>query len=216
MQNYPSIYRKTKNGKQNQHTTSRPLPLSILSVVATTFPPFRCRSHIILRRDTCGNICCILSTSASLARMLFADVALLLCDEGVAFDEKKKYLMARPASRSSINSCGRFMVCSSIVFTLALPEVGSDRKGGSWKKVRDCWARSGASCRRSNQTWYRRITRNWLYNQIPLLKIVRLLKWNQVKPIDLPKKYRDNCYRSRAIFLPTSRLEFMQYHVENL
>lgn len=120
----PACVEKQRMGDQNLHTTSRPLPLSILSVVATTFPPFRCRSHIIFRRDTCGNICCILSTSASLARMLFADVALLLCDDGVAFDEKKKYLIARPASRSRINSCGRFMVCSSIVFTLCASQMG--------------------------------------------------------------------------------------------
>jgi len=89
--------------------TSKPLPLSILSVVATTFPPFRCKSHMILRRETCGNICCILSTSASLARMLFAEVELRFCDEDV-LDEKKKYRIASAPSTSIMSSWGRFIV----------------------------------------------------------------------------------------------------------
>jgi len=69
--------------------TSNPLPLNILSVVATTFPPFRCRSHMILRLDTCGNICCIRSTSASLARTLFVDDAPRFAVEGLLFEKKK-------------------------------------------------------------------------------------------------------------------------------
>jgi hypothetical protein len=49
-------------------TTSRPRPLRILSVVATTLPPFRCKSHRMLRRSSWGNICWMRSTSASRAR----------------------------------------------------------------------------------------------------------------------------------------------------
>lgn len=43
-------------------------PDNILSVVAAMFPPLRCRSHKIVLRSAWGNICCILSTAASLAR----------------------------------------------------------------------------------------------------------------------------------------------------
>lgn len=43
-------------------------PASIRSVVLWMFPPLRCRSHRILRRSACGNICCILSTAISLDR----------------------------------------------------------------------------------------------------------------------------------------------------
>lgn len=68
--------------------TSKPRPLKILSVVATTFPPFRCRSHMMLRRETCGNICCILSTSASLARVLPVEV-LRVCAVGELAEKKK-------------------------------------------------------------------------------------------------------------------------------
>lgn len=125
------------------HTTSNPLPLNILSVVATTFPPFRCRSHIIFRRDTCGNICCILSTSASLARMLFADVAFRLCEDDAELDEKKKYRIARPPSRSSISSCGIFIVCSSMVGAVVRgwgfvcnQDVGLESEG---PKCSSCW-----------------------------------------------------------------------------
>lgn len=52
---------------QVQHTVSS-RPASIRSVVLWMFPPLRCRSHRILRRSACGNICCILSTAISLDR----------------------------------------------------------------------------------------------------------------------------------------------------
>ena len=75
-------------------TTSSPLPLKTLSVVATTFPPFLCKSHIMLRLGTCGNICWILSTSASLALTFCA--ALREPPPSVPALLKKKYRMARP------------------------------------------------------------------------------------------------------------------------
>jgi len=92
-------------------TTSSPLPLNILSVVATTFPPFRCKSHMILRLDTCGNICCMRSTSASLARTLFAEDAPRFADAALEL-EKKKYRSARPPSTIIKSSCGMFTVWS--------------------------------------------------------------------------------------------------------
>lgn len=98
----------------SQLTTSKPLPLNILSVVATTFPPFLCKSHMIFRRDTCGNICCTRSTSASLARILFADVTPRFCDEFVEL-EKKKYRIARPPRTMIRSSCGTFTVWSAIL-----------------------------------------------------------------------------------------------------
>jgi hypothetical protein len=119
--------------KPAELTTSKPRPLNILSVVATTFPPFRCRSHMILRRETCGNICCILSTSASLARMLFADVVLRFGDD-VLPDEKKKYRIASAPSTINRSSCGRPIVWSAI---LSVPGgLGS----GRWSNLGGlCW-----------------------------------------------------------------------------
>lgn len=49
-------------------TVSRPRPLSTLSVVAEALPPFRCRSHAISRRLSCGNIVAIWSTCAGFMR----------------------------------------------------------------------------------------------------------------------------------------------------
>lgn len=79
------------------------LPLRILSVVAWTLPPVRCRSHNIARRSTCGNICCILSTAASLAlAALAASRGDCLCPDCVAADpEKKKYRIVRPKMRTT-------------------------------------------------------------------------------------------------------------------
>ena len=92
-------------------TTSSPLPLNILSVVATTFPPLRCKSHMIFRLDTCGNICCIRSTSASRALRLFADEPFLF-PLALELDEKKKYRIARPPRKSIRISCGMLIVWS--------------------------------------------------------------------------------------------------------
>ena len=50
--------------KERKLTTSNPRPLKILSVVAATLPPFRCKSHIISRAFNCGNIWDICSTCA--------------------------------------------------------------------------------------------------------------------------------------------------------
>lgn len=44
-------------GRIFQLTVSNPLPVKILSVVAATLPPFRCKSHISSLRVSCGNIC---------------------------------------------------------------------------------------------------------------------------------------------------------------
>lgn len=100
-------------------TVSNPLPLSILSVVAAMFPPFLWRSHIMDRLGTCGNICCILSTSASRARILFALEMEL--DDRVEGFEKKSQRMTRPPRSRTRRTCGILIVCSSAI----LPEMGS-------------------------------------------------------------------------------------------
>lgn len=51
-------------------------PLNILSLVAATLPPFRCRSQIISLRPTCGNICVICSTSRSSTALLLEPLEL--------------------------------------------------------------------------------------------------------------------------------------------
>ncbi len=50
-----------------QRTASSPPLDSILSVVAATLPPLRCRSHIISLLPICGNIVAICSTCAGFA-----------------------------------------------------------------------------------------------------------------------------------------------------
>ena len=49
-------------------TGSSCLPINTLSVVACTLPLFRCRSHMISLRFSCGNICDICSTCAAVKR----------------------------------------------------------------------------------------------------------------------------------------------------
>ena len=67
-----------------RRTASSPPLDSILSVVAATLPPLRCRSHMISLLPICGNIVAIWSTCAG-----FAVLGLVW---GVAVDElvKKK------------------------------------------------------------------------------------------------------------------------------
>lgn len=96
-------------------TTSRPLPLNILSVVVATLPPFLWRSHMIVLLATCGNICCILSTSASRALILLAlDATCEFRDDGAA---KKKYLMTRPLRSKTKKSWRMLTLCSSAILT---------------------------------------------------------------------------------------------------
>jgi hypothetical protein len=114
------LYRKVKRKKRARLTVSKPLPLKILSVVATTFPPFRCKSHIILRLDTCGNICCIRSTSASLARTLFVVAAARVAEFE---DEKKKYRIPTTPRTSIRSSCGILIVWSAIMVFLSVQRV---------------------------------------------------------------------------------------------
>ena len=45
-----------KGRNEGKRTKSNPPPPSIRSLVAATLPPLRCRSHIISRRLTCGNM----------------------------------------------------------------------------------------------------------------------------------------------------------------
>lgn len=82
------------------------VPLNIFSVVAAILPPLRCKSHRIVRRSTCGNICCILSTATS--RCLCCDKESRPCplapDE--AFDGQKRYLKTSPPSTTTTTSVG--------------------------------------------------------------------------------------------------------------
>lgn len=98
------------------------LPDSIFSVVAAMLPPLRCRSHRIVRRSTCGNICCILSTATS--RCLNCDNesrgCWLLDEEG---DEKKRYRTINPESTMITTSEGRLIWSLAIVYyRLTTPE----------------------------------------------------------------------------------------------
>lgn len=94
-------------------TISNPLPPSILSVVAATLPPFRCRSHITCRLSSWGNMAEIWSTWAMLAR----DWAVLLDREVGLLAEPlellEKYHRA-PRRRRIVRTMiwGKFIVAS--------------------------------------------------------------------------------------------------------
>src|SRR6266576_5827646 len=60
----PSDFSRSHHEHSEGPTTSKALPLNTLSVVAATFPPFLCRSHVISLRFNCGNICDNWSTCA--------------------------------------------------------------------------------------------------------------------------------------------------------
>lgn len=103
---------------ETQLTFSKPLPLSIRSVVAVILPPFLCRSHMIVRRSIWGNICWIVSTPASRTRTLPRpgnefDVR----DDGEL--EKNSHRMAIPPMTSTSRSCGMLIVCSAIMMHCA-------------------------------------------------------------------------------------------------
>jgi hypothetical protein len=102
-------------------TVSSPLPLSILSVVAATLPPFLWRSHMMVRLAICGNICCILSTSASRARRLLA--LEVDCDAREEAPLKKNHRIAIPPMKRTRRSCGMLIVCSSAILADLLPVV---------------------------------------------------------------------------------------------
>lgn len=93
-------------------TTSRPRPLNTLSVVATTLPPFRCKSHMTSRRPTWGNMLMMLSTSASRTRLrVVVLVVVRLEDED---GPKKRYRRMRPLMRMIKSSVGRDIVCDMV------------------------------------------------------------------------------------------------------
>ncbi|KAK9422713.1 hypothetical protein SUNI508_00576 [Seiridium unicorne] len=108
--------RSSKTPGKRELTVST-LPLRILSVVACTLPPVRCRSHSTVRRSTCGNICCILSTAASLALTALAasrpDGLAIVCEDGDP--PKKKYRIARP-DITTMKISEESEICSSAIF----------------------------------------------------------------------------------------------------
>jgi hypothetical protein len=58
----------TLTRSEGPHTGSKPLPVNIRSVVAGTEPLFRCRSHMMSRRFSCGNMAETCSTCAAVKR----------------------------------------------------------------------------------------------------------------------------------------------------
>lgn len=87
---------------------SSPRPPSTLSVVAATFPPFRCRSHAMLRRSRSGKILWIESTFAtSTGRPALAlDEEPELLAEAPPAGLERYHRMARKPTRATARSCG--------------------------------------------------------------------------------------------------------------
>lgn len=104
---------KRRNAKSPELTLSKPLPLNALSVVIAMFPPFRCRSHAISRRSSCGNICASCSTCAGFTLSCRDDLADE--EEEVEDGEKKYHRRAKKVISRTAISCGILRVCSDIV-----------------------------------------------------------------------------------------------------
>ena len=95
---------------QIELTFSKPLPLKTLSVVAATFPPLRCKSHTMVLRSNCGNICITCSTCAMLTRRPPLDRVPLFPDGEL----KKNHRIAKNPITMTARSCGILSVCSGI------------------------------------------------------------------------------------------------------
>jgi len=68
---------------------------------------------MMVRRAICGNICSILSTSASRARRLL--VMEVDCDVREEAPLKKNHRIAIPPMKRTRRSCGMLIVCSSAI-----------------------------------------------------------------------------------------------------
>ena len=83
-------------------------------MVAATLPPLRCRSHMISRRSSCGNICAIWATCSGVKRGLGLDRALgsgaLLLADGFAVYHRT----ARKVTMTKTTIWGTLRVCSAM------------------------------------------------------------------------------------------------------
>ena len=99
-----------------QHTLSRDLPLSTLSVVAAAFPPFLCRSHAMSLLLSCGNICAMVSIWAGLIRTERLATGRVPFAEGLL--EYHRY--TRKATTANTRTCGMFMLCSAMLKAISV------------------------------------------------------------------------------------------------
>lgn len=82
---------------------------------------------MMVRLVICGNICCILSTSASRARRLLA--LEVDCDVREEAPVKKNHRIAIPPRKRTKRSCGILIVCSSAILADFLVVIyGSSKK----------------------------------------------------------------------------------------
>jgi hypothetical protein len=94
-------------------TVSSPRPLNTRSVVAAAFPPFRCRSHAISRRLSCGNICAMSSICRWFRRGVAArvEVGRVPWADGLL----KYQRMARKVTTRKTRTWGMLIDCSVMV-----------------------------------------------------------------------------------------------------
>lgn len=120
------VTREKRRRRSRTLLTVSVLPANTLSVVDCTLPPVRCRSHSIVRRSTCGNICCILSTACSRALAAAAPSRPdCLCAVGEDEDPpKKKYRIAKPEITTT-KSSEESEICSSAIFAELLQIVSN-------------------------------------------------------------------------------------------
>jgi hypothetical protein len=96
-----------------RRTVSSPRPLNTRSVVAAAFPPFRCRSHAMSRRLSCGNICAMSSICRWFRRGAAArvEVGRVPWADGLL----KYQRMARKVTTRKTRTWGMLIDCSVMV-----------------------------------------------------------------------------------------------------
>lgn len=102
------VGKEDQAGNLSKQLTVCKAPDKILSVVAWISPLLLCSSHKAVLRSTCGNICCILPTAASLALSCTVPFRLLAAVEALSGfgAEKKRYLVIRPTTTTKNTSAG--------------------------------------------------------------------------------------------------------------
>jgi hypothetical protein len=94
-------------------TVSKPLPFSPLSIVAATFPPFRCKSHAMSRLLSCGSISATWSICAGLTRGA-ARFAAARVPGAAAVGLLRYHRTARKVTTINTSTWGTLMLCSAI------------------------------------------------------------------------------------------------------
>jgi hypothetical protein len=117
---------------------SKPLPLSPLSIVAATLPPFLCKSHAMSRLLSCGSISATWSICAGLTRAA-ARFAAARVPGAAAVGLLRYHRTARKVTTMNTSTWGTLMLCSAMTIREESSRVGEM----GWDAVESCVPRCG-------------------------------------------------------------------------